>query len=191
LLRAIPTGGFAVNAFDERDIHAAIEIRGTLEGLAARVAAERGVAEVALVDLKECLSGLDRLVLDDGVTVGNFSDYVKLNEQFHRLIIELAGSAVLARQIATAVTLPFASAGALVMVQASLPEARMMFAVAQDHHRCIVRAIEARESERAEALMREHARLARRNLELALRDRTMRELVPGSNLIALSAPSAA
>jgi GntR family transcriptional regulator of vanillate catabolism len=56
------------------------------------------------------------------------------------------------------------------MVQARLPEAQTMFTVAQDHHRCIVRAIEAREGQRAEALMREHARLARRNLELALRN---------------------
>lgn len=191
LLRAIPTGGFAVNAFNELDIHAAIEIRGTLEGLAARLAAERGASEAALMDLKACLCKLDRLVLDGGVTVANFSDYVKLNEQFHRLIVVLADSAVLSRQIASAVTLPFASAGAFVMVQASLPEARVMFTVAQDHHRCIVRAIEARESERAEALMREHARLARRNLELALRNRMMRELVPGSNLIAFKTPSAA
>jgi GntR family transcriptional regulator of vanillate catabolism len=69
------------------------------------------------------------------------------------------------------------------MVQARLPEAQTMFTVAQDHHRCIVRAIEAREGQRAEALMREHARLARRNLELALGNREMRGLVPGSNLI--------
>jgi GntR family transcriptional regulator of vanillate catabolism len=71
------------------------------------------------------------------------------------------------------------------MVQAGLPEAHVMFTVAQDHHRCIVRAIEAREGERAEALMREHARLARRNLELALREQHTRDLVPGSNLIKL------
>ena len=45
LLRALPSGGFVVDAFNERDIHAAIEIRGTLEGLAARLAAERGVAQ--------------------------------------------------------------------------------------------------------------------------------------------------
>jgi len=31
--------------------------------------------------------------------------------------------------------------------------------------------------------MREHARLARRNLELALRNRKTRDLVPGSSLI--------
>ena len=192
LLRALPTGGFVVNAFNERDMHAAIEIRGTLEGLAARLAAERGVSATDLDVLKQCLSGLDELVLDGGgVTVDSFSAYVELNEQFHRIIIELADSAVLTRQIARAVTLPFASASAFVMVQARLPEAQTMFTVAQDHHRCIVRAIEAREGQRAEMLMREHARLARRNLELALRNQQTRGLVPGSNLITFRTRAAA
>ena len=87
------------------------------------------------------------------MTVDSFSAYVELNEQFHRIIVDLADSAVLSRQIARAVSLPFASASAFVMVQARLPEAQTMFTVAQDHHRCIVRAIEAREGQRAEALM--------------------------------------
>jgi GntR family transcriptional regulator of vanillate catabolism len=191
LLQALPSGGFVVNAFNERDIHAAIEIRGTLEGLAARLAAERGVARADLDDLKHCLSGLDALVFEGGLTVDSFSGYVELNEQFHRTIIDLADSAVLSRQIARAVTLPFASASAFVMVQARLPEAQVMFTVAQDHHRCIVRAIEAREGQRAEALMREHARLARRNLELALRNQQTRGLVPGSNLITFLTRTAA
>jgi GntR family transcriptional regulator of vanillate catabolism len=39
--------------------------------------------------------------------------------------------------------------------------------------------------------MREHARLARRNLELALGNREMRGLVPGSNLITFLSHAAA
>ena len=175
---------------DDRDIHTAIEIRGTLEGLAARLAAERGVSYEALLPLTNCLALLDTLVFEDGVTAENFSSYVKLNEQFHNLVIDLADSTILSRQIARAVALPFASAGAFVMVQASLPEARILFTVAQDQHHCIVRAIGSREGERAEALMREHARLARRNLDLALRNQQTRDLVPGSNLIALRKLSA-
>jgi GntR family transcriptional regulator of vanillate catabolism len=191
LLHAIPGGGFVVNAFNERDIHAAIEIRGTLEGLASRLAAERGASDADLVELKQCVSALDDLILGAGVTVDNFSSYVKLNEQFHRMIVDLADSPALSRHIARAVSLPFASASAFVMVQASLPEARMMFTVAQDHHRCLVRAIDAREGQRAESLMREHARLARRNLELALRNQQTRGLVPGSNLIKFRTHTAA
>lgn len=183
LAHTIPTGGFAVSAFSERDIHAAIEIRGTLEGLAARLAAERRPAPADLAALKDCLVALDTLVFDESVTPQNFSRYVELNRRFHQIVIDLAESAVLARQIARAVALPFASASAFVSVQASLPEARILFTVAQDHHRCIARAIEDGEGERAEFIMREHARLARRNLELALGNSKTRDLVPGSSLI--------
>ncbi len=183
LTHPIPTGGFAVSAFSEQDIHAAIEIRGTLEGLAARLAGERRLVPADLTGLKACLVALDALVLVHGVTSDNFSHYVELNERFHQLVIDLADSAVLKRQIARAVSLPFASASAFVNVQASLPETLILFTVAQDHHRCIVRAIEDGEGERAEFLMREHARLARRNLELALRNHQTRHLVPGSPLI--------
>jgi GntR family transcriptional regulator of vanillate catabolism len=49
----------------------------------------------------------------------------------------------------------------------------------------MVQAIEAREGARAEALMREHARLAHRNLQLALRNQRTRHLVPGAGLIRL------
>jgi GntR family transcriptional regulator of vanillate catabolism len=183
LTHPIPTGGFAVSAFSEQDIHAAIEIRGTLEGLAARLAGERRLTAADLTPLKDCLAALDGLVLGRGVTADNFSHYVDLNERFHQEVIDLADSAVLKRQIARAVSLPFASASAFVNVQASLPETLILFTVAQDHHRCIARAIEDGEGERAEFLMREHARLARRNLELALRSHLTRELVPGSPLI--------
>ena len=41
LLEALAHGGFAVKTFSERDIADAIELRGTLEGLLARLAAER------------------------------------------------------------------------------------------------------------------------------------------------------
>jgi GntR family transcriptional regulator of vanillate catabolism len=39
LLEALPNGGYAVRTFSERDVADAIELRGTLEGLAARLAA--------------------------------------------------------------------------------------------------------------------------------------------------------
>ena len=90
---------------------------------------------------------------------------------------------MLARQIERAVNLPFASPSGFVMVQAMLPEARRILIIAQDHHHCVTRANEAREGARAEALMREHARLAHRNLQLALRNQGTRDLVPGAVLI--------
>ena len=183
LLDTIPTGGYAVRGFEERELYAAIEVRGTLEGLAARLAAEMHPSATELADLADCVTSLDTLLAGSAITTRNFAQYVELNEKFHGRVIELANSQILTRQIERAVSLPFASASAFVMVQAALPEAETMFMIAQDHHRCVLQAIESGESARAESLMREHARLAHRNLEGALRTQRTRRLVPGSGLI--------
>ena len=44
LLRALPGGGYVVSEFKRADIEDATELRGVLEGTAARFAAERGPA---------------------------------------------------------------------------------------------------------------------------------------------------
>jgi GntR family transcriptional regulator of vanillate catabolism len=183
LLQAIPSGGFMVKAFSERDILDAIELRGTLEGLAARFAAERGVNARSIEPLKECLADIDQLVQQDPISVEAFSSYVTLNARFHALLNELSGSAPVMRQIERVAALPFASPSGFVMAQSALPEAHQILMIAQDHHRIVVDAIENREGARAEAVMREHARLAARNLRLALRNRTHLDLLPALTLL--------
>src|SRR3954468_13492677 len=63
LLQALPNGGYAVRTFSERDVSDAIELRGTVEGLCARLAAERGVATVVLAEARACLEQVDTLLL--------------------------------------------------------------------------------------------------------------------------------
>ena len=183
LLEAIPSGGFMVKAFSERDIVDSIEMRGTLEGLAARFAAERGVSVRDLEPLKQCLDEIDGLVRQDPISVEAFSAYVALNARFHALLSELSRSPPLIRQIDRASALPFASPSGFVMAQSALPEAHQILLIAQDQHRIVIDAIENREGARAEAIMREHARLAARNLRLALRNKTHIDLLPGLALI--------
>jgi GntR family transcriptional regulator of vanillate catabolism len=183
LLEAVPSGGFAVRAFSERDIHDSIELRGTLEGLAARLAAERGASPAGLAGLRNCVAEIDALIDGSEIDADLFSGYVGLNAQFHELLVSLAESPAVSRQIERAINLPFASPSALVMAQASLPEAGLVLTIAQDHHRSVVEAIEQRQGERAESLMREHARLAHRNLQFALRDQEQLVRIPGGGLI--------
>jgi GntR family transcriptional regulator, vanillate catabolism transcriptional regulator len=177
LLDALPNGGFVVKDFSEADIHDAIEVRGTLEGLAARMAAERGVTTVLMVEARDCLGKIDQLSEEA------FSGYVLHNGRFHALLVEMAGSDVLARQIERAVTLPFASPNGFVMVQATGAGARDTLVVAQQQHRGVLEAISHREGTRAEALMREHARIAHANLRDALQSHQTLQLVPGASLI--------
>ena len=168
LLEALPSGGYAVKSFSERDILDAIELRGTLEGLLVRLAAERGAPAVVLGEAKDRLRQIDAVLAQPALSDDAFSSYVDLNERFHALLSELAGSPVTERQLERVVKLPFASASAFVVVQSNSHQARDMLVVAQDQHWQVLDAIERGEGSRAEALMREHSRLAQRNLRLAL-----------------------
>ena len=83
LLEAIPSGGYTVRHFSEADIFDAIETRGTLEGLAARLAAERGPSPGQIGEIRSCLRKLDLLVQHD-IGAETFSSYVELNDRTGR-----------------------------------------------------------------------------------------------------------
>jgi GntR family transcriptional regulator of vanillate catabolism len=119
----------------------------------------------------------------DPLSVEAFSAYVALNARFHALLTDLSRSPPVIRQIDRASALPFASPSAFVMAQSALPEAHQILLIAQDHHHSVVDAVENREGARAEAIMREHARLAVRNLRLTLRNHTHLDLLPGLALV--------
>ena len=182
LLEALPNGGFAVRTFSERDVADAIELRGTLEGLLARMAAERGAAAVALAGARECLAGIDVVLAQPALDDEAFARYVTLNQRFHALLAGMADSPVLVRELERVVSLPFASPSGFVVVQANSARARDMLIVAQDQHRQVLEAIEEREGSRAEAIMREHSRIAQRNLREAVQTHNL-DRMPAVRLI--------
>ncbi len=183
LLDALPSGGYAVKDFSEADIHDAIELRGTLEGLAARLAAERGVGAALIARARDCLARIDAALAAPELDDAGFAVYVEQNARLHALLAEMCGSALVARQLDKAKALPFASPNGFVMAQAHGPGARDVLVVAQAQHHMLIDAIVQREGARAEALMREHARIARRNLQQALHDQHALRRVPGASLI--------
>src|SRR6266404_6091434 len=145
----------------------------------------RTPVRLALVRLED--EGLLQAIPSGGFMVKAFSAYVTMNARFHALLNELSASAPLIREIDRVSALPFASPSAFVMAQSALPEAHQILLLGQDHHRIVVDAIENREGARAEAVMREHSRLAARNLRLAIRNRTHLELMPALALLKSSA----
>ncbi|MDB5965821.1 MAG: GntR family transcriptional regulator [Polaromonas sp.] len=182
LLQALANGGYSVRTFSEQDVSDAIELRGTLEGLVARFAAERGVAPEILARARSCLDTVDVVLAQSTLDDDAFLRYVHINQEFHRLLSEMAGSAVIMRELERVVNLPFASASGFVVVQANSPQARDMLVVAQDQHRQVLDAIEHREGSRAEAIMREHSRIAQRNLQKAMESHDLGQM-PGVRLI--------
>ena len=151
--------------------------------MAARLAAERGAGAVALAGLRDCLARIDELLDADTLSDAAFSGYVEQNGRFHRLLAEAAGSALVQRQIERAVTLPFASPNGFVLMRSSGARARDTLVVAQQQHHSVVEAIVQREGARAESVMREHARIAQRNLQEALQTHQGLQQLPGARLI--------
>jgi len=182
LLEALPNGGYALKTFTERDISESIELRGTLEGLCARFAAERGAPPEMLAKARACLDAIDMFLQTPSLSDEAFSSYVTLNAQFHMLLSEMAGSTVVAKQLERVMSLPFASPSGFVVAQANSSATRDMLVVAQDQHRQVLEAIEQGEGARAESLMREHSRIAQRNMRKVLSSHKPHEM-PGIQLI--------
>ncbi|MEP7355362.1 MAG: GntR family transcriptional regulator [Acidobacteriota bacterium] len=181
LMEASPSGGFIVCEFTLADIWDALDMRGVLEGTAARLAAERLVDVSELREIREYQSEMDVIARH---TLDTFARYMDLNEAFHIELVKLAKSTMLARTLKHLSTLPFAHPSAMVFARSKLPRAAELMTIGQEQHHAILEAIENRQGTRAEALAREHVRLSRRNLESALRgDSDMLSCVPGSSLI--------
>jgi GntR family transcriptional regulator, vanillate catabolism transcriptional regulator len=185
VLESLPAGGFRVRQFAIADVWDAIEIRGVLEGTAARFAAERLSEADELLRLRVCCRDAEALL---PMTLEKFVRYVDINDAFHAELWRLAKSPMLARAIESLVTLPFASPGALVFANPERAEPTNLAIIAIEQFRGIVDAIANREGTRAEALAREHARLARRHLATALNNREVFNRMPGASLVRLPAP---
>lgn len=183
LVAARATGGFVASEFSLRDIHDGIEIRGVLEGLAAKLAAERATKPSDLDKIHQCLAGIDRLIQNWTSGTDSLAKYIALNARFHGLLVDLADSPMIRRAVDRAAALPFAGPNAFLLGHAQKKEGREIVALSQIHHHAIIDAIAHKEPARAEAMAREHSRLARTSLAVIMRDRDLLSQVPGASLI--------
>jgi GntR family transcriptional regulator of vanillate catabolism len=129
LLETLPGCGFVVHEFTPTDIDDAIELRGVLEGTAARLAAERLESEDELETLRGRCLALDDVARTPSVET--VLEYVRLNEDLHQAFRALAKSPQLGRALEHVLALPFAPPSALLMVHAALPESWEILLVAQ------------------------------------------------------------
>jgi GntR family transcriptional regulator of vanillate catabolism len=180
LLEPYPTGGFIVRRFTLDDVWDGIEVRGLLEGAAARLAAERLGSDSQLHALRKAQRDMDAL---GEPTPQTFPAYLDLNELFHTEVLRLARSEMVKQALERLLSIPLASRSALVSLQSRFPEASDIFIVGRDQHLRIIEAISRRQGARAEAIAREHAQITRRALEFAVARSEMLSALPGGPLI--------
>jgi GntR family transcriptional regulator, vanillate catabolism transcriptional regulator len=180
LLEPYPTGGFVVRKFTLNDVWDGIEVRGLLEGGAARLAAERWTKDSDLEGLRRAQGNIDTM---GEPTADSFPAFLELNDIFHGEIVKLAKSDMLRQSLDKLFSFPFTSPRALVTLHPKLHEAAHLFVISQEHHHLIIEAIVKRQGARAESLAREHAQLSRRNFDIVLADTDSLRSLPGGSLI--------
>ncbi|WP_116828731.1 GntR family transcriptional regulator [Pseudomonas syringae] len=164
----VPFGGrgFQVRSISPMEIAGAVDVRGVLEGLAARQMAERGVTQEARDELEACLVQGDALFEKGHVTEDDLEVYHDMNMRLHRVIVEGSGNRAIADALSRNDHLPFASVTALAVDSDNLIREYRRFNFAHMQHHAVVDALVNGQGARAEAIMREHANATLRYAEI-------------------------
>jgi GntR family transcriptional regulator, vanillate catabolism transcriptional regulator len=157
LLQPAGKRGFVVREFSAEDVHCAVEVRGVLEGLAARRLAERGASAAEREALLACVAEGETVLAAGRLDAQGIEAWSRLNARFHATIVGSGGSRVIGDAIARNNHLPFASADSITVDSGALEREFRKLQFAQLQHRLVVEALLGRESARVEMLMREHA----------------------------------
>jgi GntR family transcriptional regulator, vanillate catabolism transcriptional regulator len=183
LVAPLTTGGFVMRRFAPGEIQDAIDVRGHLEGMAARLIAERGLPSSLRAGFQACVQTGDALFAVESKDFDTVA-YTEMNNRFHQLLVDGCRNTALARAIDLNNRLPFASASAMLPMQSSIEEGYRWMTVAHMQHRSLVVAMERGQGARAEAIAQEHVNVAKLNLEFALeRPDTAARLIPAMRLV--------
>lgn len=183
LLAEHQTRGYVVRGFSTADVLDAIDLRGVLEGLAARRVAERGASRTLLQALRVCLAEGDQILAEGHVADKFEALYVDMNVRFHQLIVAECRSPIIQQALERNARIPFAGPQALALDKTSLERMYDTMAYAHRQHHCIVSALERGESSRVEALMREHTNPVKENLNIPGTSEELREVKPHLALV--------
>jgi|SRR5690349_5629378 len=188
LVEPSSSGGYAMRRFTAKQIRDAIDVRGHLEGMAARLIAERGMPRQLSLDLHSCLSDGDEILQKAQLGLDDYAAYADMNSRLHHLIVEGSDNAALARAIEINDRVPFAPASGMLPMQSSIEEGHRWMLFAHQQHHNLVEAIESAQGARAQAIASEHVFVGKRNLEYALqRPELASRLMPAIRLVSNSA----
>lgn len=142
--------GYVVRAFGPDQVAAAYEVRAALEGLASRLAAERGLSDVQRARLEQAVATGDRILARKRLRSRDLAPYRQMNVTIHDTIIDASGSEWVRRFVREAHAIPFLSDRLILWHDFGVIER------SHEDHRRILSAIVGRHGARAEDLMREH-----------------------------------
>lgn len=157
LLEKLPRRGYQVRNVTPAQIVDSVEVRGVLEGLAARQAAEAGLSESTSDEIDACLVAGDKLFENGVLEEQDVEKYHDINIRFHALIIAASGNTAISAALALSEHLPFASVSALAFNPKQMKQEYRRLFYAHIQHHAVYHALKNGQGARAESLMKEHA----------------------------------
>jgi len=150
LLYHQPNKGFTVRAFSISDIVSAFEMRALAEGLAVRLATERGLSEELKAKIERSLSDGDAILRGRSGSKAQRAGYARVNKIFHSSLLAAAGATLLDDVVRICQQVPQVAAHNVMAFD---------FADILERHRAhhdIYTAVITREAAEAEERMRQH-----------------------------------
>lgn len=164
LLDYVPNRGYRVRRIDLDRLISIFDVRGVLEGLAARLAAEHGMDEAAQAAFRAALEDGDRIVAKGRLLAADRDRFGEINATLHDAVLRAADNPMLADMLRLCHNIPISSDRNVLW-----NEYRWLRRSHDDHHR-LFDAIVQRDAARAEQLMREHVHSVKLQMRALLED---------------------
>ncbi len=158
--------GYAARGVSIGHIRDAIEVRGVLEGFAARRLAEQGLAAETRERLDRLIEEGDGLFHQGRLQPEDLDRYAAYNLAFHDTLVAAAGNGAVEAALARNNFEPFAGAGALALDLTDLAAEYEHLLAAHRQHKAVLDAITRGDALAAEQIMRDHALVAVRNAKV-------------------------
>lgn len=178
--------GFRVRAFTIDEVADAIEVRGELEAMAARLAAQKGFDAGLERAVERCLDEAEALVESGLEGSEERLAWIDCNAIFHRALIVASRNKPLADAVEHISHVPLAGPRAIVFDCANSERNVRQIRASNEDHRRILDAIRLGQGSRAAGLVREHAYRSARNKRdnfAAMKRDELGLRLPGANLV--------
>jgi GntR family transcriptional regulator, vanillate catabolism transcriptional regulator len=151
-----PNRGYVVRNFTLDYIMDAYDVRESLEGLACRLAAERGIDDATFAEMDAVLREGDRILFHDGLKEEMRIPLREINDTFHRFIIAASGNTMIGTALSSANNIPYASSRVAHWFEEGDVDGLSQLRAFHAQHHALLRAIRAGQGYRAETIMRSH-----------------------------------
>lgn len=184
MIRKSEGRGYVVEEITVDDIRKAVQVRGHLESLAARLIAQSGTDQMTLDRMSRAIDTIEDMTDQHRLDDMAIREMHAANFAFHTSILQGCGNDYVKFTCDQISHLPMLAAGSMVFDRDAIngkkdiEKSILRLKIGNSQHRIIYEAIENRDPVRAEGMMREHSNtmieyiemFERRNAKLTVRD---------------------